>query len=269
MKASDKIDDVYVPKDYLIESIKKETEDTFIFKVRCDLDPKPGQFVEVSMPYLGECPISIASNDSEYIELLIRKVGSVTNAIFKLNKDDTIGIRGSYGHGYPMKDFKGKDIIIIAGGTGTAPPMGMLKYIKKKRDKYERVRVFLGFKSPQDILFREDIESLKKEGFEINLTVDRADDTWKRDVGLITSLMEKHNLETYNTVVICCGPPIMIKYAIEQLLNRNFSEDQIYVSHERHMKCGIGKCGHCMIHGKYVCKDGPVFRYDKVKDVGE
>ncbi len=261
-------DNEYAPKDYVIDKIEKQTEDTNIYTLNCDLNPDPGQFVEVSVPYLGEAPISVASNDPNKLELLIRNVGSVTNAIFKLKEGDKLGIRGPYGHGYPMDKMEGKDIIVAGGGTGVAPPMGVLKYIEKNQDKYGKVHIFLGFRSPQDVLFKKDIDRFEKS-FSVNLTVDRADDTWTCDVGLITELMEKHDMDPKNKVVICCGPPIMIRCSIDQFKSRGFSDDQIYVSHERHMRCGIGKCGHCMIHGKYVCKDGPVFRYDEVNDVSE
>lgn len=261
-------ENVYMPQNYVIEDIEVQTSDTNLYKVKCDLNPLPGQFVEVSIPFLGECPISIASYDPEYIELLIRNVGSVTNAIFKLKKGDKIGIRGPFGRGYPMKEIEGRNILIIAGGTGVAPPVGVVKYIEKNRDKYGKVHIFLGFRTPNDMLFKKDIKRFEQK-FSVQLTVDRADDTWTCDVGLITTLMAKHDLDPKNTTVICCGPPIMIKCSIDQLKSRNFSDEQIYVSLERHMKCGIGKCGHCMIHGKYACKDGPVFRFDEVKNVSE
>ena len=161
--------------------------------------------------------------------------------------------------------MKGRDIVVIAGGTGIAPPRSALDYVEKHRKKYGKVRVFLGFRNPEDIWFKDDVDKWKKK-FETNITVDAPDENWKGPVGVVTKILEDKNF-CEKCVFIICGPPVMIKFVIQLLKKKNMKDEQIYVSLERQMKCGTGKCGHCMIHGKYVCKDGPVFRYDEIKGI--
>ena len=177
-------------------------------------------------------------------------------------------IRGPYGRGYPMKDMKNKNLIIIGGGTGVAPLRGVIEYVKEHRRTFKNVHIFLGFRDPEDILFKEDIKEWGKL-FEVHLTVDKAPSDYKGNIGLITKLIEEVQPLSRNSLAITCGPPIMIKFVIKLLKVLKFKNSQIYISHERHMKCGIQKCGHCMIKGQYVCKDGPVFRYDKIGEVKE
>jgi anaerobic sulfite reductase subunit B len=259
----------YLPEQYAISSIKEFTEDTRLFKVKAKMPNMPGQFVNVSLSGIGECPISICSYSKGYLELLIRNVGNVTNAIFKLKKGDKIGIRGAYGHGYPMEEMRKKDIVIIAGGTGAAPPRSVIGYIKKNRKLYKSLNIYLGFKSPGEILFKEDIEEWQKE-FNVTLTVDKcADPNYNGRVCFVTEAVGDVTVPPNNAAVVMCGPPIMMKAATEKLKAKGFEDKQIYVSYERHMKCGFGKCGHCVISGKYVCKDGPVFRYDVAKEFAD
>lgn len=248
----------YVPKQYSVLNVIKETSDTSTFRVNCKLKHMPGQFVMVSLLGIGECPISIASY-SKYIDLSIRNVGNVTNAIHKLKKGNKVFIRGPLGNGYPMEKFYNKNIILIGGGTGVAPLKGVVEYILAKRGKFKDLDIFLGYRSPYNILFKRDFKEWKK--FNFYITVDEADRKWKRDVGLITKLIEKSKPSSKNSIVIICGPPIMIKFVVKTLRKFGFKDEQIYMSLERLMKCGIGKCGHCLIKGRYVCKDGPVFNY--------
>ncbi len=259
---------IYTPKKHKILEKKKVTEDTYFFRVKSDVYHLPGHFVEISVLGVGEAPISIASYKENSMDFLIRDVGNVTRAICKLKEGDNFFIRGPYGRGYPMRCFEGNEIILIGGGTGTAPLRGVIQYIQKNREKYRDIDIFLGFRDPKNILFKNDLKEWKSK-FNLCLTVDKGDSKWKGKCGLITKILEKSKINNKNKIVLICGPPIMIKFTLEVLKKLGFNDDQIYLSLERHMKCGMGKCGRCMIHGKYTCVDGPVFRYDQIKDVKE
>ena len=255
----------YLPQKVKITKIQKETEEIKTFRVEYSCDHNPGEFVELSVPGIGECPISICSWSNKYLDLCIRNVGNVTAAISKLKKNEDIWLRGIYGTGYPMKELNGKDIFITGGGTGAAPLRGVIEYIEKNKKDFGENKIILGFRDPKNILFKDDIKKWEKD-FDVNITVDRADKKWKGNIGLITKLLEKLK-PTKNSIAITCGPPIMIKFAIQTLKQQGFTDKQIYVSFERLMHCGLGKCGHCTIEKHYVCKDGPVFRYDIIKGV--
>lgn len=246
----------------------KQTEDTFLFRLEHPMAHDPGQFVQASVLGIGEAPISICSYSDKFIELDIRAVGNVSNKLCCLEEHDRMLIRGPYGKGYPMKDMKNKNLIIIGGGTGVAPVRGVIEYVREHRRSFKNVNIFLGYRDPDNILFKEDIKEWGKI-FEVHQTLDRAPEGYKGNIGLITKLLEDNHPSPKNTIAVICGPPIMIKFVIRLLKERKFKDSQIYISHERHMKCGIQKCGHCMIKGQYVCKDGPVFRYDQIGEVTE
>lgn len=254
----------YIPKLAAIQDITKETSDTSTYRIKYPIKHDPGQFVEVSVLGIGECPISICSFSKSNIELCIRNVGNVTNTISKLKKGDKVYVRGPYGHGYPMQLFRKKNIVIIGGGTGVAPLRGVIKFIERNRKMFGKIDLFLGFRNPEDILFKNDIKEWKKK-FNLQLTVDKADKAWKGNIGVVTTLLEAAKLSSENTIVITCGPPIMIKFVLQTLKKLGFADSQIYMSLERLMKCGIGKCGRCQIAGKRVCRHGPVFCYEEAK----
>jgi len=256
----------YLPKLVKIIKVVKETSDTKTFTIDFKAKHDPGQFVEVSVLGIGEAPISACSYSKKYMDLCIRNVGNVTNAISKLKKGDKLGIRGPYGFGYPMHYMINNNITIIAGGTGVAPVRSVIEYIEQNRADFKDVEIFFGFRTPYDMLFKKGIARWQKK-FNVHLTVDKPTKEWKYNKGVVTNLLT--NLSNENKVVVTCGPPIMIKFVIQTLEKLRFHDDQIYVSYERRMKCGIGKCGHCMIKGVYVCKDGPVFRYDIVRNLKE
>ncbi|MEM2918150.1 MAG: FAD/NAD(P)-binding protein [Candidatus Altiarchaeota archaeon] len=258
------MENIYIPKICKILNVIEETPDIKTFRIDFKANHTPGQFVEVSVFNFGEAPISISSFSNEYIEITVRRVGRVTNAIHRLSEGDFLGIRGPYGNGYPMEKFYDKDLYIIGGGCGIAPLGSVLSYIEKFREKYKDISIFFGCRSPEDILFKRKIE-IWKEKFNVYLTVDTANENWKCDVGVVTKILEKYKVESGNSVALICGPPIMMRFVIETLKKKNFGDEQIYLSLERYMKCGFGKCGHCMINDKYICKDGPVFRYDEAK----
>ena len=252
------------------------TSDVYLFRVenaskaksKEKLNYLPGQFYQLNIPGIGEAPISVCSYADDYIEFNIRAMGDVTDALVKLGIGDEMWLRGPYGNHYPLKDFHEKSLVIIGGGTGVAPLRGVLKYVEKHRGEYDRVHLLFGFKSPEEILFKQDLE-LWNRIFDMRVTVDKAEPDYKGRVGLITKLVEESGLDSSNKTVILCGSPAMMKFTIQSLEKMGFTHDQIYLSHERRMKCGVGMCGHCMISGVYVCKDGPVFRYDQIKNLHE
>jgi len=262
---------------YKITGKEKLTPDTYLFRLEKTVKNKkdskkisyePGQFYQVSVVGFGEAPISVCSYSDEFLEFNVRAVGDVTNEIVKLEPGDTLWLRGPYGTHYPMKEMIGKSLVIVGGGTGVAPLRGVIKYIEKHRADYDRVHLFIGFRSPEAIIFKKDID-LWNRIFDLHFTVDKADSSYKGKVGLVTQVCEESGLDCNNKAAIVCGPPAMIKFTIIVLEKMGFSHSQIYVSHERRMKCGVGMCGHCMISGIYVCKDGPVFRYDQIEKLHE
>ena len=229
---------------------------------------EPGQFYQVSVAGIGEAPISVCSHATDFLEFNIRAVGNITDALVKLNKGDLMWIRGPYGTSYPMKEMAGKDLVIIGGGTGIAPLRGVVKYIEQHTADYGRIHLLFGFKSPDEVLFKRDM-AVWNRIFDLRLTVDKAPPDYKGKIGLITKLVDESGLDGKRKIAIVCGPPVMIKFTIQSLEKLGFTHSQIYISHERRMKCGVGMCGHCMISGTYVCKDGPVFRYDRIKNLHE
>jgi len=254
----------FIPQRVKILDVKPQTADTKLFKLDFQIEHDPGQFVQIGKFGIGEAPISICSNSDNYLELCIRNVGNVTNYLSSLKKGDYVEVRGPYGNGYHTDGFLGKNIIILGGGTGVAPLRGVIKYVEKTRNNYPRVDIFLGFRTPADILFKDEISGWKNFS-NFYITVDKADANWKGNTGFVMPLMEKAKINKSNTIAITCGPPIMIKFIIEKLKEMGFDDSQIYVSHERMMQCGVGKCGHCAVGGKLVCRHGPVFNYSEAK----
>ncbi|HII30332.1 anaerobic sulfite reductase subunit AsrB [Candidatus Woesearchaeota archaeon CG08_land_8_20_14_0_20_47_9] len=254
--------ELYVPKEVVIRHVLQETEDSFIFRLPFDKGYMPGQFMQVSLPLIGEVPISICSYRDDALELLIRNVGSVTSKLCRLRAHDKLYLRGPFGNYYPMEKLTGNSLILIGGGSGVAPLRSIVEYVCKNRRDYKEVFIFFGFRSPYDILFRKELERWKRN-FKTRVTVDKPDEKWQGDVGVVTRLVESSGLDNRDKAVMICGPPIMVKFVGESLARMGFNNDQIFVSLERHMKCGVGKCGHCMIGDKLVCKDGPIFQYSE------
>lgn len=263
----------FLPEPARIVRMSYLTEDVKFFQVRIvDMEKAlsfrylPGQFAMISVLGAGEAPFSISSTPSRpgLLEFCIRKAGSVTNAIFRLKENDLIGVRGAYGNGFPIERMKQKDILIVMGGLGAAPLRSVLLYCLDNRDQFRRVSLLHGAKRPDEMIFREEFFSLKeREDLECLLAVD-GDDTgkWKENIGVVTTLFPKlKELDSANTYALVCGPPVMYKFVIKELVNLNIPKDQILMTLERRMKCGVGKCGHCAIDYIYTCLDGPVFTY--------
>lgn len=257
----------YKPELVKIIDYTRETADTFTIKLDWKLKYEPGQFVFCSIPGIGEAPISICSSSDEYVELDIREVGNMTKHLAQLKKGSELLVRGPYGRPYPMEQFRGNNIIIIGGGSGVAPLKGSVEYIDTNRDDYKEISLFFGFRTPKDTLFKKELKDWKNK-FKLYMSFDKLDGKpiLGGKEGFVTQRVEEIVKDNTDTIVFICGPPIMIQKISEILLKKGFNEDQIYLSAERLMYCGLGKCGRCMIHGRYTCLDGAVFRYDELKD---
>ncbi len=236
------------------------------------LNHQPGQFVEVSIFGFGEAPISISSSPtrSHGFELTVRRAGRLTDKMHRLEAGSQIGIRGPFGHGFDVNLFKGKDILFVAGGIGLAPLKSLIEYTMDKREDYGRLIILYGAKNPKEILYPAEIEEWsKRDDVEFHITVDRPDEQWQGNVGVITTLIPPLNLDLDNTIATIVGPPVMYKFVLMALKAKRLPDANIYMSLERRMKCGVGKCGHCQINDSYVCQEGPVYSYTRIKELKE
>ena len=267
---------IYLPT--LAEIVRTEQlsqmEKLFDIRLKNDreLGHQPGQFVEVSLFGIGEAPISISSSPTKKgsFEIAVRAVGNVTKALHTLEQGATVGIRGPFGKGFPVAELNGKDILFVAGGIGLVPLRSLINYVLDHRSDFGQVQVLFGAKTPAEQLFLDELAKWRtRKDMEYLETVDRADDRWKGNVGVITTLFPKIKIDPKKTVAVIVGPPIMYRFAILEAQVKGIPDEQIIVSLERRMKCGVGKCGHCQINNLYVCQEGPVFRYARIKDLRE
>ena len=261
----------YVPMLGSIQEARRLTSLEKFFRIGLPdgraLDHRPGQFVQVSVIGAGEAPISISSSPTRgpHLELTIRKMGKVTTALHGLKEGDAVGIRGPFGSSFDIGRFKGKNVLLIAGGLGLAPLRSLIQYVIDTRDLYREVTVAYGTKCPEEILFPEEIESWKRRGgLTVRETVDVGSPSWTGPVGLITTLIPPLDIRP-DTIVAITGPPVMYKFVIGELDRKKVPHGNIAVSLERYMKCGVGKCGHCTIEHLYCCLDGPVFWLDEIE----
>ncbi len=269
---------LYLPK--LAEVLKVEplSEKEKLFQLRMKdgsrLSHKPGQFVEVSVLGVGEAPISVSSSptrDSSF-ELGIRAVGNVTRALHRLQPGDTLGIRGPFGNGFPVSELLGQDLLFVAGGIGLCPLRSMVQYAIDKRGQFGKITLLYGCRQPAEQLFQGEIaEWRRRQDIEIMESVDRCplDVSWGGSVGVITTLFPRVDIEPNNTTALVVGPPVMYRYVVAECLKKGIAKDQILLSLERRMKCGMGFCGHCQINNVYVCLDGPVFNYEELSKLKE
>lgn len=265
---------LYGPIDAVIEHIKKETPNitTYRFRPKEPLTFEAGQFVELTVPGVGEAPFTPSSNPNvkATLEITIMRVGTVTAALEKMKVGDTVGLRGPYGKGYNLKDFEGKEILIIGGGVGLAPLRSLILALFDEIDRYKGISIRYGARTPEDIVYKDLLpEWQKMKNTEVLLTIDEPHAGWGGTVGVVTVLLDDLPLLTTvdvdelpftaeNAVACVCGPPIMLKFVNLKLLEKGFRPESIYHSMERNMSCGLGKCGHCMMGRHYICKDGPV-----------
>jgi sulfite reductase subunit B len=268
---------IYLPTPARVVEIEKMTEIETMFKIELpkgySLSHRPGQFVEVSLYGIGEAPISISSSPSRsngHFELCVRDVGKVTHAMHQLNVGDIVGIRGPFGRGFPIERFRGKDLLFVPAGLGLAPLRSMINEVLDDRGKYGRVIVMYGTRSPDLILFHDELrEWQERDDIELHITVDRGDENWDGNVGVITTLFPKVRIHPRNMVALVVGPPVVYKFVLMELLGKGIAEGNIWFSFERRMKCGVGKCGHCQMHHTYTCQSGPAFSYIEVKYLEE
>lgn len=246
----------FLAKLYKIVSVKQYTPEVRLFRVKAGVNPQPGQFFEMSIPGVGECPLASCSFSNKHIDMLVRNAGSVTGALFKLGKGKQVFIRGPYGKGFPIKELKGKNLIIVAGGTGIAPVTSMIDYVEQNRKQFGRITIYFGFRDQKNTLLKDRIARWKKK-FKVCVCLDKH--------GFVHQVIAKQKPVTENCAALMCGPEVMMNAVTRVLNNLGVENDKIFWSMERRMECGIGSCGRCLIQDVYCCRDGPVFRYDFIK----
>jgi len=271
MTAKSTLESSYQVKVGTILKTKMLTELEKYFEIKLDgpeLKYDPGQFVMISVPGVGEAPISICSSPTKKgaFDLVVRKAGALTGVLHRLDAGAIVGIRGPFGRGFPTKELQGKDLVMIGGGCGNIPLHGLIDYCMNERKNYGKIDILLGCKTPSSMLFTDEFDSWTKNGAKLEATVDQTENGWKGRVGLITKLIPDVEMDPAKTYAVIVGPPIMYKFVIQELKKKNLPDEQIIVSLERHMKCGVGKCGHCQIGDVYCCQDGPVFTLAEVRD---
>lgn len=255
----------YIPFLSQVKEIIRHTEIEYTFRMSYSGDVKPGQFFEVSIPKYGEAPISVSGIGKDTVDLTIRRVGKVTGKIFEHYEGNSLLMRGPYGNGFDLEHFRGKEIIVIAGGTGLSPVKGIVDYFSEHPGEAVSMTLIAGFKSPQDILFGQDFERWDKT-MQVIRTVDSAPEGYDGPIGMVTKyISDLPIISASDAVFITVGPPVMMRFTIMEILKRGVPEKNIWISNERKMCCGLGKCGHCKMNDAYVCLDGPVFNYEESK----
>lgn len=272
------VDTILEPDKATIVSVRNLTDMEKLFEIELDsgesLNHKPGQFVELYIPGIGEAPFSITSSPTKEgpFELCVRAIGNVTNALHRMEEGDKVGIRGPYGNGFDVEFLKDKDLLFVGGGLGLAPLRSLINYVRDNKEDYGESTILYGCKEPSERLYENELERWKGMGFfECRETVDScpADADWDGNVGVITTLIPEVDFDPETTYAIVCGPPVMYKFVMQELDDKELPDDHRFLSLERRMRCGVGECGHCQIGGYYVCQDGPVFNYSEIKDEEE
>ncbi len=262
-----------VPEVYRVRHNWHETHDVFTLELEpsADVHPRPYEPGQFNMLYafgVGEVPISISGDPAFVSPILhtIRAVGPVTKALRKLRPGDTVGVRGPFGNHWPVAEAAGNDVVILAGGIGLAPLRSALYYFLNHREKFGSIVVLYGTRTPDDILYRKELERWRSRfDLNVNVTVDRAAAGWHGQVGVVTTLIGRATFDPVNTIALICGPEVMMRFTVIDLQKRGVDLENIYVSMERNMKCAVGLCGHCQFGPKFICRDGPVFRYDVIQ----
>jgi len=266
--------DAFVPQLYRAGRVIRELHDTVTLEFAPLSGPRPafepGQFNMLTVFGVGEAAISISGDPSEETAFVhtVREVGAVSRAIAKLEAGAVAGLRGPYGKGWPVAAAEGSDVVIVAGGLGLAPLRPAIYRILANRSRYGRVSILFGSRNPADLLYRHELEQWRQRlDVEIAVTVDHADASWRGNVGVVPALIRRAAFDPHDTVAMVCGPEVMMRYTARGLLDAGVAGERIYFSMERNMKCAIGLCGHCQFGPDFICKDGPVLRYDKISGI--
>ncbi len=253
----------------IVEIIEESpTIKSFVIQPEAEFTFDTGQFVELTLPGEGEAPFTPSSSPAmtEKMEITIMKAGHVTGLLHECRKGQPVGIRGPYGKGYPVDEFAGKEIYIVGGGVGLAPIRSLFLTLVDRIEDFKSVVCRFGARTPEDFIYKKTLfgQWQKLKGVQIKLTVDKTNGDWDGHVGVVTTILDRKDVDIDNAVAVVCGPPIMMKFATVTLLEFGFDPKSIYLSMEKNMSCGVGKCGHCMLGRYYVCKDGPVFTYEQI-----
>lgn len=267
--------DPMLPDWYRIQRVHRETRDTFTWRLAArDHDTawafNPGQFNMLYLPGVGEVPISISGDphQKDCIVHTTRAAGSVTRAMWRLTRGAVIGIRGPFGSSWPVEAARGHDILVVAGGIGLAPLRPFLYHVMRHRKEFGRLNLIYGARTPDDLLYRREFPvQANPDEIDVSVTVDRATGHWDGPIGVVTTLIPRARFSAENTIAMICGPEVMMRFSIAVLNDLGIDSTRIYISMERNMKCAIGFCGHCQYGARFICKDGPVFRYDDVESV--
>ena len=268
---------IYLPHPARIASVRQMSALERLFTLELaggvSLGHEPGQFVEVSALGVGEAPISISSSPSRSngaFELCVRRAGDVTGMLHRMQAGQVVGVRGHFGRGFPIDRFRGKDILFASGGLGLAPARSLINQVLDEGGKYGRVIILYGAKHPSELLFTDELAQWRgRDDVDLHVSVDRPGEGWTGNVGVITTLFPRVQVYARNTVAVVVGPPAMYRFVLMELLGKGIMEGNIWLSLERRMKCGVGKCGHCQMNHIYTCQSGPVFSYAEIKGVQE
>jgi len=273
------MDDLLLPSVATIVSQRDETPDTRTLALRFrdvrqqdGFSFRPGQFLELSVFGVGEAPFCLASSPTRRgaVEVTVRRTGQVTDALHALGPGDEVGLRGPCGNGFDVDAAEGNDLLFIAGGIGLPPLRGLIWNILDQRDRFGRVAILYGARTPTDLVYKDELRFWEdRDDVEFRVTVDRAEPGWEGNVGMVPVLLETVKLQPASTLAYVCGPPIMIKFVVQDLLMRGFAEERVISTLERTMQCGVGKCNHCCIGHLFVCRDGPVFNYRQIREMAE
>jgi NAD(P)H-flavin reductase len=265
--------DPMLPHPYRVRRVQRETYDTFTIELDqangvSGLPFAPGQFNMIYLFGVGEVPISISGDPAQSKALVhtIRAVGTVTKPIVRLKRGDVLGVRGPLGSSWPVEEAKGSDVVIVAGGIGLAPLRPALYYLLSHRASYGRVALLYGARTPEDLLYTRELEEWRSRfDMEVGVTVDAASGNWRGNVGVVTTLIPWARFEPSDTVAMVCGPEVMMRFTVQALQERGVAAENTFISMERNMKCAVGFCGHCQFGPTFICKDGPVFRCDRME----
>lgn len=272
--------DLMLPSVATILKCRVETPDTMTFALRLR-DPvereqfrfQPGQFLELSVFGAGEAPFCFASSPTraENIEVTVRRCGHVTDALHELGNGDEVGVRGPCGNGFDLDAARGHDLVFVAGGIGLPPLRGLIWNVLDRRAEFGHVTILYGARTPADVVYKPELREWAEqhERVTVAVTVDRGADGWQGRVGVVPILFDDVELRADTSLAYVCGPPIMIRFVVEDLLRRGFAEERIISTLERMMQCGVGKCNHCCIGDRYLCRDGPVFNYRQIREMWE